>query len=160
MKSAVVYYSYSGNTSKVAEILTEVLKEKGKVEKIELVPLDEAKSFLTRCRRAFYRLKAKLQPVKFDLSGCDLICFGSPVWAFAPAPAMNAYLDQCSGLEGKEIILFTTYGSGTGNERALNYMQGILIKKGAHKFNRFSIQQAKVKDKEFVISKIKAIARF
>lgn len=123
------------------------------------MPLDESKSFLMQCRKALYRLKAKIQPVKLDLSDCDLICFGSPVWAFGPAPAINAYLDQCSGLERKRIVLFTTYGSGIGNERSLNYMQGILSKKGANKFNRFSIQQFKVKDKEFVLSKIKEIAR-
>jgi NAD(P)H-dependent FMN reductase len=95
--------------------------------------------------------------VNFDLSGYDLICFGTPVWAFGPTPAMNTYLADCSGLEGKEIILFATYGSGAGKERCLNYMQNILAQKGAKGFKRFSIQQFKVNDKEFVLEKIKEI---
>ena len=159
MKSAVIYFSYRGNTKKVAEVLTELLSKEGLVEQIELIALDESKSFLGQCRRALSHLKAEINPVKIDLSGFDLISFGSPVWAFAPAPAMNTYLDLCTGLEGKEVLLFTTYGSGTGNARCLDYMQGMLAQKGVNKFSRFSIQQLRVQDKEFVIAKIKEIAR-
>ncbi len=159
MKSLVVYYSYSGNTHKVAEILSGHLKPQGEVEMVELKGLDEPNSFLGQCRRAFWHKRGQIQPVNFDLSAYDLICIGTPVWAFGPAPAINTYLDKCSGLEGKDVILFTTYGSGTGNERCLKFMQDILVKKGAKDFRKFSIQQFKVNDKEFVLSKIKEIAR-
>ena len=80
---------------------------------------------------------------------------GTPVWAFGPAPAMNTYLDRCSGLEGKTVVLFTTYGSGTGNGRCLDYMQNILTGKGVKAFKRFSIQQGKVSDRQHVLSIIK-----
>ena len=72
---------------------------------------------------------------------------------------MNTYLEGCYGVEGKEAVLFTTYGSGTGNERSINYMQAILAKKGAVKFNRFSIQQLKVKDQDFIRHKINELSR-
>ena len=157
MKSIIVFYSYSGNTKKVAEILAGALAERGEVGQIELACFDESKTFLGQCHRAFFHIRGQIQPVKFDLSDYDLICFGTPVWAFAPAPAMNTYLDNCVGLEGKEIILFTTYGSGTGNERCLDYMRKILSQKGAKGFKRLSIQQGKVKYQEFVLSKIKEI---
>lgn len=159
MKSIIVYYSYSGNTQKVANILMELLKTKSEVQQTELMGLDESKSFFDQCLRAFLRKKAALQPVNFDLSEFDLICFGTPVWAFGPAPAMNAYLEKCFGVEGKAVILFTTYGSGAGNDRCLKFMQDILAKKGAKDFKKFSIQQFKVNDKEFVLSQIKEIAR-
>ena len=157
MKSAVIYYSYSGNTKQVANLLVEHLNSQGEVNKIELTPLDESKSFLGQCRRAFSHARAQVEPVNFDLSGFDLICLGTPVWAFGPAPAMNTYLDNCSGVAGKDVILFSTFGSGTGNERCLNYMQDILSKKGSSNFNSFSIQQSKVGNREFVLSKIKEI---
>jgi len=157
MKSAIVYYSYSGNTKKVAQSLCDHLRQKGEVDIVELKPLDESDSFFGQCRRAFKRQRAKIAAVNFDLSGYDLICFGSPVWAFAPAPAMNTYLDNVQGIGNKEIILFTTFGSGTGNNRCLNYMQRILAKKGASSAcRRFSIQQFKVNDQEFVNAKIQA----
>ncbi|MDD2689781.1 MAG: flavodoxin [Candidatus Omnitrophica bacterium] len=157
MKSIIVYYSYSGNTKKVAEVLAGYLKDKGEAELISLQALNESNSFFGQSNRALRHIKARIEPAKFDLSGYDLICLGSPVWAFGPAPAMNTYLDACSGIEGKDIILFTTYGSGAGNQRCLNYMRDILSKKGAKQFKQFSIQQFKVKDKEFVLSRIKEI---
>ncbi len=156
MKSIIVYYSYTGNTKKVAQDLKEILTEKGEIDSIELSSIDEAKSFLGQCRRAFFKKRAQIAPVNLDLSKYDLICLGTPVWAFKPAPAMNTYLDKCSGVEGKEIILFTTYGSGRGNEQCLNYMQGILAKKGATNFRRFSVQQGEVNNKESVLSEIKS----
>ncbi len=159
MRSIVVYYSYSGNTQKVAGVLSEYLSQKSDVEFIELKGLDESDKFLVQAARAFRHKRATIQPVNFDLSRYDLICMGTPVWAFGPAPAMNTYLDKCFGTEGKSIILFSTYGSGTGNERCLNYMQDILAKKGARDFQKFSIQQFKVNDKEFVLSKIKEATR-
>jgi len=155
MKSAIIYYSFSGNTRKVSEILADYLKQKGEVEIVELKALDESGSFLGQANRAFWKKRAKIDFTDSDLSPYDLICLGTPVWAFGPAPAINTYLDKCSGLDGKSVVLFTTYGSGTGNNRCLDYMQKILTEKGAKSFNRFSIQQFKVKDKEFVFSQIK-----
>jgi flavodoxin len=155
MKSAVVYYSYSGNTKKVAQELTNYLKQAGEVEMIELVPQDEPRSFFGQCRRAFWHSKARLESMNTNLLPYDIICFGTPVWAFGPAPAINTYLDECSGLCEKTAILFTTYGSGTGNDRCLTYMQGILAKKGIQDFKKFSIQQYKVDNPEFVQSVIK-----
>jgi flavodoxin len=156
MKSIIVYYSYSGNTKKVAGVLSESLAKQNEVEIIELTALDESDNFFSQCARAFRRKKAKIEPVNFDLTQFDLICLGTPVWAFAPAPAVNTFLKQCTGAENKQVMLFTTCGSGTGNERCLNYMQDILSKKGAKDFRRFTIQQFKVKDKEFVLSTIKS----
>ena len=159
MQSVIIYYSYSGNTQKVASILSGYLGQQGEVDIIELKGLDESEKFFAQAARAFRHKRATIQPVNFNLSRYDLICLGTPVWAFGPSPAINTYLDKCFGVEGKSVILFTTYGSGTGNERCLNYMQEMLAKKGAQQFKRFSVQQFKVNDKEFVLSKIKEIAR-
>jgi len=155
----IVYYSYNGNTRRVARLLSEELKQKGGVELKELKPTDEPRNFFLQCRRAIKHIRAKLEPVDFDLSGYDLVCLGTPVWAFGPTPAVNTWLDKCQGIQGKNIVLFTTYGSGTGNERCLDYMQKVLAAKGAKDFKRFSIQQFKVKNKEFILSKIKELMR-
>jgi flavodoxin len=155
MKSAVIYYSYSGNTRKVAEALAEYLG----AELINVEALDEPASFAAQARRAFFKVRAKIKPVKFDLSGYGLVCFGTPVWAFAPSPAMNTYLDNCFGLEGKKAIAFTTYCSGAGNRHCLNYMLKLLHKKGARKLDKFTVQQEKAADTGFVISLIEGLTR-
>lgn len=159
MKSIIIYYSFSGNTRKVALVLCEYLSQKGATELTELKDSNENGKFFSQAVKALRHTKTSISEVSFDLSGYDLICCGTPVWAFGPSPAMNTYLDKCFGAEGKEIILFTTYGSGTGNGRCLNYMQAILAQKGARSFKRFSIQQFKVKDKQFVLSEIKEVTR-
>ncbi|MBM3254778.1 MAG: flavodoxin [Candidatus Omnitrophica bacterium] len=159
MQSIVIYYSYSGNTKQVARVLAELLAQKGEVEEIELKCLDEPRSFFAQCKRAFRRVRGKIQEATLDLSGYDLVCLGTPVWALSPAPAINTCLDQAVGLGGKRAVLFTTYGSGTGNQRCINYMQEFLSKKGATAFSRFSIQQAKVKDKEFIVAEVNKALR-
>jgi len=155
MRAIIIYYSFSGKTRQVSEILAESLREEGEAELLELKAFDESDNFFVQAARGFRKTRAKIIPVGFDLSKYDLICMGTPVWAFGPAPSMNAYLDQCIGLEGKEVVLFTTYGSGAGNTKCLDYMQKILSKKGVKNFKRFSIQQFKVKEKDFVLSEIK-----
>ena len=157
MKTAIVYYSYTGNTKRVVDVLAERLKEKGQVDLFKLESLDESERFLSQIWKALFKKRAKLKEINFNLSSYDLICFGTPVWAFGPAPAMNTYMDRCFGLEEKDVILFVTYGSGTGKERCLNYMENILTKKGAESFKKFSIQQFKVKDKEFILSNFSVI---
>lgn len=150
MRAKIIYYSYSGNTERAADILAEYLKIEYEVDILRLEALDESASFFRQVVRALFHKKAKISCLDFDLSGYDLICLGTPVWAFAPAPAMNTYLECCFGLEGKTAVSFTTYGSGTGVNRCFNYIEEILLKKGVRELKKFSIQQFKVKDKEFV----------
>ncbi len=154
MKSIIVYYSFSGNTRRAAEALADVLRKISEVDMLELKALDESKSFFGQALRALLRTKAKVETVNIDLSEYDFICMGTPVWAFGPAPAMNAYLEKCKGLNGKQAVVFTTYGSGTGNNNCLNYMRGILHKKGIKKCESFSIEGSKTCDKNYIGSLI------
>jgi flavodoxin len=157
MKSIIISYSFSGNTRKVAVILAAYLKQEYEVHLCDLQALDESRSFFSRAIRAFKRERGVIQCAAFSLNDYDLVCVGTPVWAFSPASAMNTYLDKCSGLEGKNVILFTTYGSGTGNKRCLDYMQTILAQKGVSKFKRFSIQQGKAGNRDVVLAEIKKL---
>ena len=154
MNSLIAFYSYSGNTGKVANILAEYLEVKGRVEVVEVKCLDESTNFFMQAARAFKREKGKIAASNFNLSKYDTICFGTPVWAFGPAPAMNAYLDSCFGVEGKAVILFTTHGSGAGVNNCIDYMKEVLLKKGAKSFKVFTVQQSKVKEKSFVFLQI------
>lgn len=131
-----------------------VLEEKGTVQTIRLKALDEAKSFLGQCVRGFFRKRAEIEEVSYDVKQYDLICLGTPVWAFGPAPAMWTYLDKVTGINGKKAIIFTTYGSGTGNERCLNLMESVLREKGIAEVNRFSVSQFKVNDREFILKEL------
>jgi flavodoxin len=156
MRSAIVYYSLTGNTAKVAEMLAQELGKKGEVEVLKLNPVDESTNFFKQGSRAFQKKKAQLGEIKTDLREFDLVCLGTPVWAFGPTPAMRAYLDSCSGLEGKAIILFVTSG-GMGNERSLREMESILKIKKVSSFKYLSLKQSDLKDQAAILNKIQQI---
>jgi flavodoxin len=159
MKSLIVYYSYTGNTEKAAHILKEVLSKKGEADIVGLHPEDESRSFFVQAMRAFRNKRAVLAQGPFDVAEYDLICVGNPVWAFAPTPAVNSYIDNIRNLKGKDVVCFVTYGSGTGADKCLKKMKAALKDKGAFKFSSFKIQQGKVKDEGFVRGEIEKSVR-
>jgi len=131
VKTVIVYYSFSGNTNRVAHAISNCLKQKGDdVTLVKLTPLHEEKNFIMQCNTAFLGKKAELFKTLTDLSGFDRVIIGSPVWAFKPVPAVNSYLDTCTGASGKKAACFVTSG-GMGAGKALLIMQKALEQKGA-----------------------------
>jgi len=142
MKTAIIYYSYTGNTHRVAQLIVDMLKKKGEEAiPVRIRPLAEETSFLGQCRDAFLGKKPELYKTLLDLKDFDRIILGSPVWAFRAAPAINTYLDKCTALDGKEAICFVTYGSGAGKNNALGSMKKSLEAKGARVVGTMSFQQ-------------------
>ena len=151
MKALIVYYSYSGNTERIAQYLSEYLGLKGyDVKLLKIEALDETAFFLLQAARAAFHRRARIEATDVILSEYDLICFGSPVWATGPAPAMNAYLAGLSGMENKQAIVFVTYGSGLGVNRCLNYMREALNSKMVKPASSFAVQQNDIVNKDLV----------
>ena len=143
MRTAIIYYSYSGNTHRVANLMAEILKGKGDdVVLVRIRPLKEEKNFILQCRDAFLVKKPELYRTLTNLKDFDRVIIGSPVWAFKPAPAVNTYMDICQNISGKECMVFATYGSGAGKDRAIEFMKKDLEKKNVTVSTVFSFQQA------------------
>ena len=153
MKSLIVYFSFTGNTKKIADELSGFLLKTGAVDIIELKNLNETGNFFKQGSSAFKHERADIGDVNFDVTGYDLICIGTPVWAFTTTPAINSYLDNCKGCEGKRVLLFTTSG-GAGDKRCISYMQEILATKGVKEFKSLSVSKNKANNKKFVLLKI------
>ena len=142
MKTAVVYYSYTGNTHRVAQLIIGVLKSRGEEAiPVRIRPLKEETNFLKQCKDSFFRKKPELYKTLLELKNYDRVILGSPVWAFNVAPALNTYLDKCTSLEGKEAICFATYGSGAGKKKALGTLKKSLKIKGVKVVGEISFQQ-------------------
>jgi FMN-dependent NADH-azoreductase len=152
MRTLIVYYSYSGITEEVIGIFRGVLEKKSEVKIQRLKPKEEITSFLGQCRAARSKKRCEIEEALFDLSSYDTIIIGSPVWAFAPAPAINTYLDKVTGLNNKKLIVLLTSGSGLGVKNCFKYINNILSSKGVSSINEINIPNAKMKDKSFVIS--------
>lgn len=153
MKILIVYYSYSGNTDRVAKLWAEKLKAKGEVALQRLNPKNEITGFGAQCRAAFTGKRAQLEDgISYDVSPYDLVIIGCPVWAFAPVPAMNTYLDKVNGLHGKKAAVLLTSGSGIGVKKCFKNIRIILESKGISHIDEINIPDRKQVDKAFIIA--------
>ena len=158
MKTLITYYSYSGNTDKIARMFGKILQAKGEVHLQRLKPASEIKSFIGQCAAARRGDKAVLEEgLKSDAASYDLILIGSPVWAFAPTPAVNTFLADLTGLKGKRVVVLLTSGSGLGVKACFKNIRKILEDKGASKIDEINIPDRKNQDGDFVAASLQKI---
>jgi flavodoxin len=119
-KTAVIYYSYEGNSVLVAETIKEALgaKNPNTVELFRIKTVDAKKrsgfaKYAWGGGQVFMHKKPALRPLSVDINACDLIILGTPVWAWSPAPALSSFLSD-NKITGKKIALFCCHGGGKG----------------------------------------------
>jgi len=117
MKTAVVYYTLSGNCALVAQ---EIKSQLG-ADSIRLQTKDEKKrgkvgSMFWGVGMVFSHKKPPLKPYSFDASAYELIVIGVPVWAGSPAPPVETFLSEAN-IKGKKIALFVCHAGGKGNSK-------------------------------------------
>ncbi len=116
MKTAIVYYSMSGNTTYVAEKLASALN----ADLIPLVPVKAYpdsgfKKFFWGGKSAVMGEKPKLEPYTFDTAAYDLVILGAPVWAGTFAPPLRTFIhEQRDALQGKRLAAFFCCSGGPG----------------------------------------------
>ena len=114
MKTAVIYYSYEGNSALIAGIIAGAVK----------ADLFEIKTAKNKKREGFAKYawggaqvvmnkKPALRPLSVDINNYDLVILGTPVWAASPAPALVSFLDKTK-ISGKKIALFCCCAGGKG----------------------------------------------
>jgi flavodoxin len=158
MRTLLVYYSFSGNTDHVAKLFAGVLKKAGEVDVHRLLPKDEIRDFIGQCRAARAHKRADLSGrVEYDASPYDLVILGCPVWAFAPVPAMNTYLDNVSGLNGKRVMVLLTSGSGLGVGNCFKHIRRVLQNKGVSSIDEINIPDRRQKDEDFIVDLFKSV---
>ncbi len=160
VRACIIYFSLTGNTYQLAQIISQELQHKNfEVDMVRLKPVDGARTFAGQAMTALQRKRVNIGDVNFNLSMYNVILFGSPVWAFSPAPALNTYLDKCHGLDGKKIVVFYTYGSGTGKGRAVKIVNEMLEHKEIKSLHSLLIAQKDLKNKQDVINKINELIK-
>jgi len=114
MKTAVVFFSYDGNSAFAAQ----QIKTRLNADLVQLYLKDEKKrgkvaSIFWGGGMSVTGKKPPLKPYNFDPSAYDLIILGAPVWAGSPAPPLKTFLSQTS-ITGKKLALFVCHGGGKG----------------------------------------------
>lgn len=134
MKIAVVFFSRTGKTTQLADTLFSAL-ENGSKQLIQINTLKqwEKKKWFDLSNKK----KIKLVATQTDLSGFDLIFFGSTVEGMSPKrkvpEEMEIYLKECKGIEGKPVAVFLNCFGIPGT--ALQKIQSILQTRNAQLVN-------------------------
>ncbi len=129
MKPLVVYYSWTGNTERIAKALAAELDA-------PLACIEEQKErrrgwgFVTGGFQAFFGIRTPIVTPDLDWDSCDPVWLGSPVWATKPAPAVRSFIDG-RRWEGRTVHIFMTLAD-TRTKGALQRFAKILTDKGAH----------------------------
>jgi len=104
MKTLVVYYSRTGNTKKVAEIIANKLE----ADIDEIIDTKERKGFIGAITSLKDSFGAETDiAFKKDPSKYDLVIIGTPIWMYTITPAVKAYLKR----KFKKVAFFCTCNS-------------------------------------------------
>jgi len=120
MKTAIVYYSMSGNTAATAKKAAENLN----ADLIEIKPEKSFpdkgfRKFLWGGKSAVMAETPKLMPYTFEPDKYDLVVIGFPVWASNVAPPVRTFVSENKELlRNKRIAAFACQG-GSDAEKAL-----------------------------------------
>ena len=119
-KTLVVYFSASGTTRKIAEMIAEV----GDFSLYEITPKelytsDDLNWMNKKSRSSVEMSNKKIRPEITDtdahIKEYDTIILGFPIWWYVAPTIENTFLEKYD-FSGKKIVLFATSGgSGFGN---------------------------------------------
>lgn len=123
MKTLIVYYSRTGNTKKIAEILAKKLK----ADTEEIIDLKNRKgpiNFIRSGKEAMSEKPAAIKDPKKDPSKYDLIIIGTPVWASNVSTPIRTYVKNNTF---KKVAFFCTTG-GRGIDKCFKKLEEICKK--------------------------------
>ena len=119
-KTLVAYFSASGTTRKIAEMIVEV----GDFSLYEITPKelytsDDLNWMNKKSRSSMEMSNKKIRPEITDtdahIKEYDTIILGFPIWWYVAPTIVNTFLEKYD-FSGKKIVLFATSGgSGFGN---------------------------------------------
>lgn len=119
MKTAIIYYSMSGNTKTVAEkIAGQLSADLIEVQPVKEYPSKGFRKFIWGGKSAVMGDKPKLLPYVFDDS-YERIVFGTPVWASSFTPPIRTFIEENrDALKGRKTAVFVCF-SGGGADKAI-----------------------------------------
>lgn len=119
-KILVVYYSRTGTTKKVAEVLVQKLS----ADTEEITTPKSRKGiwgYLVCGREGMKRISAQINPTQKDPKNYDMIVIGTPMWAMNFSSPVRAYILQNKD-NLKEVAFFCTRG-GEKNGKIFEEME-------------------------------------
>jgi DNA-binding transcriptional ArsR family regulator len=138
MNACVVYYSYTGVTRGVARQIRSACG----CDLVEVKTQKDYSTFTAYTTGVLRSRKGACDPILpdvIDVSPYDLLIIGTPVWAWKPAPAINAAVQALSGCDGKKAVVFVTCCGQPGE--ALPLLKTALAARGVEVVAGISLTQ-------------------
>ena len=113
-KKIVIYFSYTGNTRKIANMI----KDRLNCDILELKPVipysdDYQKVVDEEQSLEGSNHKPQIEDINLNLDDYDTIILGTPVWWYREAPVVRTFLGNYD-LSGKKVIPFATNAGWLG----------------------------------------------
>jgi flavodoxin len=138
----IAYYSCSGNTRRIGQVLSETLRKSCDVETTEILPT-RGRSYLHWLLYSFIPgSKVELRNPEIDVSGYDLVLLGFPKWTLSCAP-LNAFICKLRNVSVPRFYLFMTSG-GFDEQRFLDSITSRLAKKGCNVVESLMIRRDQI----------------
>jgi len=118
----VAYYSWTGNTAKVANLIAETLS--ADIEEIhDVKPRGGLFAFPAAVVASLLKRSPPILPPTKSVADYDVVILGCPVWASNMATPMRTYImRETPGM--KQVAMFCTLG-GSGGNAALSRMAAL-----------------------------------
>jgi DNA-binding transcriptional ArsR family regulator len=143
IRACVIYYSYTGITRGIAE----GIRNASGCDLIEVrtqEPYSSFSAYTTGVLRSRKMACDPIVPEEIDVSGYDFLIIGTPVWAWKPAPAINAAVQALAGCEGKMAVVFSTCSNHPGE--ALPILSRALAARGIEVMAEISLNAEDTKN--------------
>lgn len=127
MRTAIVYYSLTGNAARIAGVLSGLLdSELIELKPVKAYPDKGFKKFLVGGKDAVSGAEPELLPYSFEAEGFEAVIFITPVWASRMAPPLRTFISENrEALKGKKLGAAVTCRGG-GADKALEDMRAHL----------------------------------
>ncbi|MCA3264090.1 MAG: flavodoxin [Telmatospirillum sp.] len=121
-KYLVAYYSWTGNTAKVAKLIAATLG--ADIEEIrEVKPRGGPFAFVASLIASVFKTCPPIMPATKNVADYDVVILGTPVWGADMATPMRTYLMR-EAPRMKQVALYCTLG-GSGGKAALACMAAL-----------------------------------
>jgi hypothetical protein len=138
----IAYFSYTGDTRRIAQALSEKLQQSYDVEIAEIVPTRK-RSYLHWLAYSFVPdSEVEIENLETELSRYDVVLLGFPKWTFS-CPPLNRYIRKLRSLSKPRFYLFMTCG-GFDEQRFLNNMTCKLTKMGCSIVESLTVKRKQI----------------
>jgi flavodoxin len=115
MSEVLIYYSLNGNTEKYAKKYAE--KTGADIFRVEEPKKQNTLTAFFSCPKGIKGKSVPINPLDVDFGSYDHIVLAAPIWASAPAPAINSVVELLP--KGKDVGIILMSSSGESKSDSL-----------------------------------------